>query len=95
MRAHLIYHVKEYYEDQSFLEVKIWETPKSKDRPHGLKYSFAYILGNERVVGYDNAEGKGDHRHFKGKESSYRFAGIAKLWNDFMKDVRRLKEENS
>ena len=36
MRAKLIYHAKEYYEDQSLLEVKIWETPKSEDRPHGL-----------------------------------------------------------
>ena len=95
MRAKLIYHVKEYYEDQSLLEVKIWETPRSKGRPHGLKYSFAYILGNERLVGYDNAEGKGDHRHFKGKESAYEFEGIEKMWSDFMKDIRRFKEENS
>jgi len=47
------------------------------------------------LVGYDNAEGKGDHRHFKGKESAYSFTGIEKMWSDFMKDIRRLKEENS
>jgi hypothetical protein len=95
MKAKLIYHVKQYHKDQSLLEVKIWETPKSKNRPHGFKYSFAYISGNKRMAGYDNAEGKGDHRHFKGKESPYEFTGLEKLWNDFMKDIQRLKEENS
>jgi len=42
-----------------WLEIKIWEVPKSQERPHGLKYSFVYICGTERVVGYDNSEGKG------------------------------------
>lgn len=55
---------KRYFVDASFQEVKIWKVPESKDKPHGLKYSFAYIVKGERVVGYDNAEGKGDHRHY-------------------------------
>ena len=30
------------------------------------KYSFAYVVNHERVVGYDNYEHKGDHRHDRG-----------------------------
>jgi hypothetical protein len=59
MKAKLVYHVKEYHADGSMEEIKIWEVPRSKDKPHSLKYSFAYIVEGERIVGYDNAEGKG------------------------------------
>jgi hypothetical protein len=59
MKAKLAYHVKEYHTDGSIQEIKIWEVPTSKEKPHSLKYSFAYIVEEERVVGYDNAEGRG------------------------------------
>ena len=35
---------------------------------HGFEYRLAYVVDGERVVGYDNERGKGDHRHFKGSE---------------------------
>jgi len=73
-------------------EIKIWQVPKTKDKPYGLKYSFAYISGGERVVGYDNYEGKGDHRHYKGKEYPYRFKSLKELWRDFKKDIQRSRE---
>ena len=92
MAAELIYHVKEYFADRSIQEIKIWRVPESTDKPHGLKYSFAYIINGERVVGYDNAEGKGDHRHYRDKESSYEFQNLEKLWQDFIEDVRRFRE---
>ncbi len=93
MKASLVYHGKKYFEDGSFYEVKIWRVTGSKDKPHGLKYSFAYIVNANRVIGYDNAEGKGDHRHYKGKESPYRFQGLEKLWKDFMNGIKKIKEE--
>jgi hypothetical protein len=55
MKAELVFHEKRYFADGSFQEIKIWKVDKIKDKPHGLKYSFAYIVNNERVVGYDNA----------------------------------------
>ena len=91
MKAKLIYHVKQYYADGSMEEIKIWEVPKSKDKPHSLKYSFAHIVDGERVVGYDNAEGKGDHRHFEGRQSPYEFRSLEKLWEDFRGDIQRIK----
>jgi len=94
MKADLAYHEKHYYEDGSFREIKIWLVPESKDKPHGLKYSFAYIIHGERVVGYDNAEGKGDHRHYKGKENPYYFQGIEKLWKDFEKDIEKVRRKS-
>jgi hypothetical protein len=92
MRARLVYHVKEYHADDSVQEIKIWEVPKSKNRPHGLKYSFVYISGADRVIGYDNAEGKGDHRHYMGNEYPYKFQSLEKIWEDFKKDIHRFKK---
>jgi len=93
MLPELIFHEKRYLTDTSFQEIKIWKVPESKDKPHGYKYSFAYIVNSERVVCYDNAEGKGDHRHYRKKEHPYKFQGIEKLWKDFKNDIERFKEK--
>lgn len=69
------------------VEQVIWRVPKSEDKPHGYKYSLAYIVDNERVIGYDNAEGKGDHRHYADKVQPYEFKGIRLLTIDFMNDI--------
>jgi hypothetical protein len=87
----LSYHVKEYNADGSIQEIKIWEGPTGKEKPHSLKYSFAYIVEGERVIGYDNAKGKGDQRHIQGKEYPYEFQGVDKLWNDFQTDIQKMK----
>jgi hypothetical protein len=41
-------------------------------------------------VRYDNESGKGDHRHYGGREEPYHFIGIDKLMADFLSDVERL-----
>ncbi|WP_461833403.1 toxin-antitoxin system TumE family protein [Desulfothermus sp.] len=46
------------------VEIKIWKVKKTQDKPQGLKYSLVYIEKGKRIIGYDNAEGKGDHRHY-------------------------------
>ena len=51
MKARLIYHVKEIATDGDITEIKIWQVPKSKDKPHGIKYSLAYIREGKRLVG--------------------------------------------
>jgi hypothetical protein len=95
MKAKLVYHVKEYHADGSIQEIRIWAVPKSKEKPDSLKYFFSYIVDGERAVGYDNAEGKGDHRHIQGRESPYKFLGLDKLWNDFQADIQRVKGRNT
>jgi hypothetical protein len=44
-----------------------------------------------REVGYDNERGKGDHRHFKGRQTSYAFSGVEQLMIDFWADVQSLR----
>lgn len=92
MKAKLIYHSKDVDYNGDILEIAIWEVPISKDKPHGFKYSMAYMANNKRVIGYDNAEGKGDHRHIKDKEFTYKFKSIDKLFDDFKNDIKRFKE---
>lgn len=62
-----------------------------EDKPYRYKYSLVYIVDNERVVGYDNAEGKGDHKHYGEIEKPYEFKGIEKLLEDFYKDIEKYK----
>ena len=52
-----------------------------------LKYSLFYGRPGSREVGYDNERGKGDHRHVRGVETSYRFTSVEQLMTDFWSDV--------
>lgn len=46
------------------------------------------------MVRYDNEAGKGDHRHFNGKESAYTFKSPDELIDDFQRDIARWNREN-
>jgi hypothetical protein len=92
IKSELLHHIKYYDVEGAFVEIKVWQVARSHNKPHGLRYSFAYIVEGERILGYDNAEGKGDHRHVRGKELAYPFKSLKKLWTDFMKDVEDFKE---
>ena len=58
-----------------------------------MKYSLFYGRPGERLVGYDNERGRGDHRHLAGKEEPYSFSTPEQLIADFLADVRRLRGE--
>ena len=94
MKARLIYHVKAIATDGDITEIKIWQVPKSKDKPRGMKYSFAYIREGKRLVGYDNAEGKGDHKHVADREMPYKFKNVDQLFADFYQDIMELRRKN-
>lgn len=89
MKPRLVYHSKDIDSHGNIVEITIWQVPVSRDKPHGLRYSLVYIADGKRIVGYDNAEGKGDHRHFNGREYPYLFASIEGLFEDFKKDIKR------
>ena len=92
MKAELVVHQKVTDEQGNTIEIKIWQLlTANADKPHGWRYSLAYIVGGKRLVGYDNGEGKGDHRHYREKEEPYRFDGIDRLFDDFYADIRRYK----
>jgi hypothetical protein len=52
-----------------------------------------YIRDGQRIVGYDNERGKGDHKHLVGREEPYAFISVRKLLDDFWADVRRLTDD--
>jgi hypothetical protein len=92
MGTRLIRHEKVFDELENTIEIKLWELPgKTRDKPHGYKYSLVYIVNDIRVIGYDNAEGKGDHKHIKGKTETYKFTSLKKLANDFYRDIQQYK----
>lgn len=92
MKANLVKHVKVEDDDGNLIEIKIWQLQApSSDKPHGYKYRVAYIVNGIRVIGYDNSEGKGDHRHYGKKEAAYSFRGIDRLLEDFSNDIDRYK----
>jgi hypothetical protein len=91
-KAVLLYHDKADWPDGSIVEMTMWRLPKaSEERPHGLKYSLFY--GRNRIVGYDNELGKGDHRHYRDAEQPYAFTGVETLIADFVADVRKERGE--
>jgi hypothetical protein len=68
MKARLIFYRKNIERNGHIVEMRIWKVPSSKRMPSGLKYLIVYISEGKRIIGYDNAEGKGHHRHYKNKE---------------------------
>jgi hypothetical protein len=95
MKAELLIHDKVKNKHGGIIEVKVWSVSKSADKPHGYKYSLVYIRKGKRILGYDNAEGKRDHRHYKDKEMSYKFVSIDKLFEDFFKNLKEVMKDES
>ena len=92
MRGRLIRHIKVREDSGNIVEVKMWQVNPSAARPHGYKYSLVYIVKGRRVIGYDNSEGKGNHRHYGEKTEPYRFKDLKGLAKDFYRDIERFKE---
>ena len=90
MNARKILHTKEV-KGNELIEIKIWQVPKSEDKTHGVKYSIVYINGGRRMLGYDNSEGKGDHKHYGKKEEPYTFTNIWELLRDFKNDLKQIR----
>lgn len=92
--AVLLYRDKGIYADGGIVEMTIWRLPAADaERPHGLKYSLFYGKEGERIVGYDNERGKGDHRHLRASEFPYRFVSIEQMIADFIADVQNMRSE--
>lgn len=85
-------HTKEMKGDE-IVEAKVWQVPKSGDKPHGVKFSIVYIKNGKRLIGYDNAEDRGYHRHLTDREEAYRFVDIWRLLDDFKQDVQDIRGE--
>lgn len=84
------------YAENRFAELILWRVPRPlPGSAHSFKYRLAYVVEQVCVLRHDNEAGKGDHRHWDGKESSYRFSTPEKLLADFQQDIERWNHENS
>lgn len=83
------------FSETAFADLVLWRvaTPVAGST-HELKYRLAYVVDGVCVLRYDNEAGKGDHRHFNGKESAYTFKTADKLVADSQRDIARWNREN-
>lgn len=89
----MLYRSKSMLSDGAILEMVVWKVPQPLPGSlHSYKYSLFYGYPGQRVVGYDNERGKGDHRHVKGHEEPYQFSTIEKLIDDFLRDVETRRQ---
>jgi hypothetical protein len=81
--------------ESAIAELVLWRLPKPiKGASHAFKYGLAYVVRGEGVLRYDNEVGKGDRRHFRGKESAYVFTTPDQLIADFQTDIARWDHKN-
>jgi len=92
MKARLLRRIKEAY-GRGVIEGVLWEVPAPvPPSEHRIKYRLVYVVNGERLVGYDNERGKGDHKHVRGVESPYPFQDVPTLIRDFLQDVKEVGE---
>ncbi len=89
MPAVLLLHRKRVFDDRTIAEMKLWRVPAPvRGSRHLFKYSLFLGRDGERIVGYDNEPGKGDHRHYGDRQEPYVFTTPERLVADFLADIR-------
>lgn len=84
------------YGETAFAELVRWQLPASlSGSAHRFKYRLAYVVDGDCVLRYDNEAGRGDHRHFRGKESRFDFRDVDELLSAFQRDIERINREDS
>jgi hypothetical protein len=94
MKAELIYRFEQDFDDGAMVRMVIWKVSSSvppSSHPH--KYRLVYIENGQRVIGFDNERGKGDHRHDGDHEYPYVFRDVASLIRDFIDAVKHRRSQ--
>ena len=95
MQAVLLVRTRILYSARAFAELALWQVPRPvAGSVHRFKYRLAYVVDGGCVLRYDNEAGKGDHRHFDGRQSNYGFTTPDRLIADFQRDIARWNDEN-
>ncbi len=88
MAAELLLKEHRVIGEDAFVELIIWRLPSpAMGSRHAFKYRFALVVEGKCVLRYDNEPGKGDHKHYGGKEIPYEFITPGQLMDDFWRDV--------
>ena len=91
-KAQLVTRFKDVTPEGDVIELVVWRVPAPvHPSEHGFKYRLVFVRDGQRIVGYDNERGKGDHRHLRDTEMPYRFKDVSTLLRDFMSDVEKSK----
>lgn len=86
--AEVITRFKDVTLEGGVIELVVWRLPRPvPGSAHEFKYRAVYSVGGERLVGFDNERGKGDHCHIGGRERPYTFVSIERLVEDFIAAV--------
>lgn len=95
MTAEQIFYDRMDLPDGSIIEMVIWKLPAPVlGGRHSLKYRLYYGRNGERLIGYDNERGKGDHRHLGSLEEPYLFTTVEALVSDFIAQVKQERGES-
>ena len=95
MKAVQLVRTRIIYSERAFAELALWQVPKPvAGSVHQFKYRLAYVVDGVCVLRYDNEVGKGNHRHFDGRESNDNFTTPDRLIADFQRDIARWNNEN-
>ena len=70
-------------------EFVVWQIPRSKDYPTGVKFRAFLSESGEALWGFDNHKPKGPHLHFRDKEVGYVFRGIEELKEDILAMIQK------
>ncbi|MGL4488954.1 MAG: toxin-antitoxin system TumE family protein [Rhizobiaceae bacterium] len=94
MDAVLVEKSKQVFSDGSIVEIVIWVVPTPVEgSKHLFKYRLYYGRDGERIVGFDNERGKGDHCHLDGVELPYMLTTTEKLLQDFRSEVIKRRQK--
>lgn len=94
MRATLVIRDRRILQDGAIVEIVVWKVPTPvPPTEHGWKYRLFYGRTGQRLVGYDNERGKGDHRHVGEVEMPYHFVSVGQLLDDFEADIVAMRGE--
>ncbi|MBI4064423.1 MAG: hypothetical protein HY401_09015 [Elusimicrobia bacterium] len=95
MKARLFFRHKHIYADGAIAEIRAWVVSRDKRTPEGYKYSLVYVDSKgKRLLGYDNAEGKGHHRHEGNREESVKFDSVEELVKRFLVEVQEMRRKS-
>ena len=93
MKAELIHDFKDVTPDGGIIQMIVWKVPTPvPPTTHSFKYRLVYVMNGERVAGFDNERGKGDHCHLDGVEYPYEFSSVERLIEDCIAEVEKRRK---
>lgn len=89
MPAELITRFKDVTPEGDIIDLVVWRLSEPvPPSGHCYKYRLVFVRDGQRLIGFDNERGKGDHCHIDGEERPYRFTSPEQLIEDFIEEVQ-------